>query len=302
MKQLIDLQLFAETNATMATDLDPAISVDYTSRIATNIDELRQVLGINQLTPMANGTLIKSYKLTKENTPDQVGEGETIGLTKITRKLAWQKEIVLKKYRKVATAEAIQKVGAQKAINDTDAKMTLELQKDIKKDFFASLATGTGKVTGKGLQAALANAWGQVEVRFEDLTIDPIYFVSPLDVADYLGGAQITTQNAFGFQYIEGFLGLGTAIISPRLAKGTAFATAKQNLTGAYIPNGGDVASKFGLTYDETGLIGMTHSTITSNATIETLALSGVQFWPEYVDGVFKVSIEAATTASGTGA
>ena len=98
MEQLINLQLFAaEPDITATADLDPAISVDYTSRIATNIDELRKVLGINQLTPMANGTLIKSYKLTKENTPDQVGEGETIGLTKITRKLAWSKEIVLKK-------------------------------------------------------------------------------------------------------------------------------------------------------------------------------------------------------------
>lgn len=301
MEQLINLQLFAaEPNITATADLDPAISVDYTSRIATNIDELRKVLGINQLTPMANGTLIKSYKLTKESAPDQVGEGETIGLTKITRKLAWSKEIVLKKYRKVATAEAIQKVAAQKAINDTDAKMTLELQKGIKKDFFASLATGTGTVTGTGLQAALAAAWAQLEVHFEDLTVDPVYFISPLDVADYLGGAQVTTQTAFGFQYIEGFLGLGTAFISPGLAKGTAYATAKQNLTGTYIPNGGDVASKFGLTYDETGLIGMTHSTITSNATIETLMLSGVQFWPEYADGVFKVTIKAATTP-GTG-
>ena len=178
MEQLINLQLFAETNITQTADLDPAISVDYTSRIATNIDELRKVLGINQLTPMANGTVIKSYKLTKENTPDQVGEGETIGLTKITRKLAWSKEIELKKYRKVATAEAIQKVGAQKAINDTDAKLILELQKDIKKDFFASLGKGTGTVTSTGLQAALAAAWAQLEVRFEDLTVDPVYFIS----------------------------------------------------------------------------------------------------------------------------
>lgn len=301
MRKPINLQLFAETNITTTKDIDPAISVDYTSRIATNINELRNVLGINQLTPMANGTLIKSYKLTKENTPEQVGEGETIGLTKITRKLAWQKEIALKKYRKVATAEAIQKVGAQKAINDTDAKMTLELQKDIKKDFFTSLGTGTGTVTGTGLQAALANAWAQIEVRFEDMTVDPVYFVSPLDVADYLGGAQVTTQTAFGFQYIEGFLGLGTAFISPALPKGTAYATAKQNLTGAYIPNGGDVASKFGLTYDETGLIGMTHATVTFNATIETLALTGVQFWPEYADGVFKVTIKGAA-AAGAGA
>ncbi|RNM29860.1 hypothetical protein EDX97_09565 [Absicoccus porci] len=300
MNKLIDLQLFAaETNITTTSDLEPAISVDFTSQIAENIDELRKVLGISTLEPMATGTLIKSYKMTKENTPDQVGEGETIGLTKITRKLAWQKEITLKKFRKVATAEAIQKIGKQKAINDTDSKMVSELQKDIKKDFFASLATGTGTAKGTGLQAALANGWGAMEVRFEDLTFDPVFFISPLDVATYLGSAQITTQNAFGFQYIEGFLGLGTAILSPQLAQGTAYGTAKQNLRGAYIPNGGDVASSFGLTFDTTGLIGMTHSPITSNATIETLLMSGVQFWPEYADGVFKITINAASASTG---
>lgn len=296
-KKLWNLQRFAaETGAIVTADLEPAISVDFTTRISDNIDELREVLGINSLIPMANGTLIKAYKMTKENTPDQVGEGETIGLTKITRKLAWQKEITLNKYRKVATAEAIQKVGAQKALNDTDDKLTQELQHDIKKDFFSSLATGTGTTKGEGIQAALAAAWAQLEVRFEDKTVNPVYFVSPLDVADYLGKAQITTQTAFGFQYIEGFLGLGTAFISPNVPKGTAYATARENLNGAYIPAGGDVAANFGLTFDETGLIGMTHSTVTSNATIETLMMSGVQFWPEYVDGVFKVTITAPTS------
>lgn len=294
MKDLFDLQMFAATvNTTATTDLEPAISIDYTSRIAKNIEELREILGIQSMTPMANGSLVKAYKLTKENSPAQVAEGEEIALTKISRKLAWSKEITLNKYRKVATAEAIQKVGSQKAINDTDTKLVSEIQKDIKKEFFTALATGTGAVTGVGLQKALANAWAQLEVRFEDLTVNPVYFVSPLDVADYLGNAQISTQTAFGFQYIEGFMGLGTAFIVPSLAKGTAYATAKENLGGAYIPNGGDVAANFGLTYDESGLVGMTHSAQTSNATIETLAMSGVVFYPEYVDGVFKVTISA---------
>lgn len=285
MKNLFNLQMFA------AADLEPAISIDYTSRLAKNIDDLRNILGIQTMTPMNNGNLVKAYKLTKDTSPEQVGEGETIGLTTISRKLAWSKEIVLKKYRKVASAEAIQKVGAQVAINDTDAKLVSELQKDIKKDFLTALGTGTGTATGTGLQAALADAWAQVEVRFEDITASPVFFVSPLDVAEYLGQAQITTQEAFGFQYLEGFLGLGTAFIIPSLAKGTAYATAKENLGGAYVPNGGDVASNFGLTFDESGLVGMTHSAQTSNATIETLAMTGVVFYPEYVDGVFKVTI-----------
>lgn len=302
MEQLINLQLFAaEDNLTITTDLEPAISVDFTSRIAENIDELRQILSVNELTPMASGTLIKAYKLAKANSPAQVGEGEDIGLTKITRKLAWTKELGLLKFRKATSAEAIQKIGSQKALNDTDAKMVSELEYQVLDDFYTNLATGTGTATGVGLQAALANAWGAMSVYYKKKTVSPIYFVSSLDVADYLGSAQLTTQTAFGLTYIENFLGLGTVVVSPNLAKGTAYATAKENLNGAYIPSGGDVASNFGLTFDTTGLIGMTHSVITRNATVESLLMSGVMFFPEYVDGVFKVTIKAAT-ASGTGA
>ena len=48
-----ELQLFAaETGTTVAADLTPAISVDFTSRIAQNIVELQQLLGITDLIPI----------------------------------------------------------------------------------------------------------------------------------------------------------------------------------------------------------------------------------------------------------
>lgn len=293
MKNKMKLQLFAApTNTTVAADLEPAISVDFTSRIAQNIAELQRVLGISEMLPMPAGTDIKIYKITRKNTPAQVGEGEPIPLTEMERKLVKTITMDLNKYRKNTTAEAIQKVGRNLAVNQTDEKLISEIQKDIKKQFYTALATGTGTATGTNLQATLANLWAKLQTYYEDMDVSPIYFINPQDVADYLGTAQITMQTAFGFTYIENFLGLGTAIVSPQVTAKTPIATAQENLNGAYAPVSGDVGQTFGLTSDETGMIGMTHQMKSENATIDTLIMSDVVFYPEFADGVFKGTIQ----------
>ena len=282
-------------NNTFAADLEPAISVDFVSRINSNIRELQNVLGIADLEPMSAGTTIKMWKMEQVNTPAQVGEGQEIGLTKIKRVLADTKELILKKYRRNTSAEAIQKVGRDMAINKTDEKLISGIQKEIKNDFYRMLATGTGEESAETFQSALSKAWAYLKKFHEDEDASPVYFVSADDVADYLGHAQITTQQAFGVTYIQDFLGLGTVAIVPSFEAGTVIATAKENLHGAYIPaNSGDVARTFGLTSDTTGLVGMTHQPITSNATIDTLVMSGVLFYPEMLDGIVKVAIGAA--------
>ena len=293
MKNKMKLQLFAApTNTTVAADLEPAISVDFTSRIAQNIAELQRVLGISEMLPMPAGTDIKIYKITRKNTPTQVGEGETIPLTEMERKLVKTITMDINKYRKNTTVEAIQKVGRNLAVNQTDEKLISEIQKDIKKQFYTALATGTGTATGTNLQATLANLWAKLQTYYEDMDVLPIYFINPQDVADYLGTAQITMQTAFGFTYIENFLGLGTAIVSPQVTAKAPIATARENLNGAYAPVSGDVGQTFGLTSDETGMIGMTHQMKSENATIDTLIMSDVVFYPEFADGVFKGTIQ----------
>lgn len=298
MKKYFDIQLFAEENMTAKADLEPGISIDFVSRITSNIAELQKVLGITEMEPMAAGTSIKIWKMEQLNTPEQVGEGETIGLTKVKRTLARTIELVLNKYRRNTSAEAIQKVGRDMAINKCDEKLVSGIQKEIKQDFFDVLLEGTGKAAGTGLQATLANAWGVLNVFHEDEGVTPVHFLSPLDVAEYLGNAQITMQTAFGLSYVEDFLGLGTVVVSPRVTKGKTISTAKENLHGAFIPaNSGDVAKSFGLTSDKTGLIGMKHSADDTNATINTLAMSGVVFYPERLDGVIVGTIGADTGA-----
>lgn len=296
MKSKFDLQLFAAaTNTIVAADLDPAISIDCVSRLNSNIAELQQVLGITEMEPMPAGTSIKIYTLEQVNTPDQVGEGEDIPLTEIKRRLARTIELTLKKYRKNTTAEAIQKVGRDMAINKTDEKLLSGIQKGIKADFYSMLGTGTGSASGTTLQSALSAAWGAIKKFYVDEDATPIYFASSDDVADYLGTAQITMQQAFGMSYVEDFLGLGTLVVSPSLTKGKLIATAKENLHGAYVPaNTGDVARTFGLTSDTTGLVGMTHQPISGNATVDTLVFSGVVFYPELLDGVIVSTISPA--------
>lgn len=288
MYKKMNLQLFAEPEGIIkTTDLEPAISVDFTSRLSSNIAELQNLLGIVDLDSMASGTVIKIYKMEQVNTPEQVGEGEKVGLTKFKQTLARTVELKLNKYRKQTTAEAIQRSGRNLAINKTDEKLISGIQKEIKRNFYALLETGTGTAAGTGLQAALSAAWGAVKKFYEDEDATPIFFVSSDDVADYLGKAQVTMQTAFGMSYIQDFLGLGTVVISPTLTKGKLIATAKENLRGAYVSaNSGDLAESFGLTADTTGLIGMTHATVTENASIETLMVSGVIFYPEFLDGV----------------
>lgn len=305
-RNLINLRMFDDDPAPAATypdnqnraaDFAPAISTDFTTRIADNIQTLQTILGITNMTPMAAGTLIKIYKWKSITLAQQVAEGEVIPLTKAERELAKTIELTLGKHRRQTTAEAIQRVGRARAINEADEKLISAVRKDIKTNFFTAISTGTGigdGGTAATLQGALAKIWGKMQRYYEDKDVTPVYFVSSDDVADYLGTANITVQTAFGFSYIENFLGLGLTIVNPNLSKGTVLGTARENLNGAYVPGtGGDLAQSFALTADSTGLVGMTHQANTNNASIDTLLFCSVVFYPEFIDGVFKGTISA---------
>jgi hypothetical protein len=207
-------------------------------------------------------------------------------------------EITLKKWRKGVSAEAIKKSGYQTAVVDTDAKLLSLVQNGVRSDLFGFLngtITGSTAVSEATLQEALAAAWGQLQVKFEDDTAQAVYFVNPLDIADYLGAASITVQTAFGMNYIENFLGLGTVIMSSRITQGTFLATAKENIIMYYLTMNGDVAQAFNLTADELGYIGI-NSGYQNNerAQIESLVMCGIQFLVEYAAGVVKGTITGA--------
>ena len=71
----------------------------------------------------------------------------------------------------------------------------------------------------------------------------------------------------------------------------------QENMRGAYVPMSGDVAQTFALIDDSTGLVGMTHSINSRDASVDTILMSCVKFFPEFEDGVF-----IGTIGNGTGA
>lgn len=284
-------------NTITTTDVAPAISIDLIENLTSNIRSLQEILGVVDMIPVSVGTQLKRYTETVGTLNKQGTEGDIIPLTEVVQEEADPIVVGFDLYRKMTTAQAIQKSGRQRAIYDTDRAVISEIRKAVKGNFFTYLADGTGTASGDTLQAALANAWGEMEVFFADYDVTPIYFLNPKDVAAYLGTAQITMQNAFGFTYVEAFLGLGDAIFSPEVPEGTFYATAKENLRGALVPANGEVGQEFDLTSDETGLVGITHGRVLDRGSIETLLLCGVLFFAENVAGVFKGTIGGEVSA-----
>ena len=282
----------AETNLIKKEDLVRAREIEFVTLFGESIKKLVEALGVTRKIPKQAGYTLKAYKATGTLQPGTVAEGDLIPLSKYQTEAVSYSEIVLKKWRKATSAEAIIEKGYDQAVQMTTDRMLKDVQKGIRTDFFTFLATGTGSATGATFQAALAQAWGQLQVLFEDDSIEAIYFMNPLDVADYLATAQITTQTAFGMTYVENFLGLGTVIFDSKVPQGTIYATAKDNIVLYYVPvNGADLGNAFSFTADQTGLIGIHEEADYKHMTAEDTVMSGVVLFAERLDGIVKSTI-----------
>ena len=277
----------AETNTIMKNDVARVRAIDFVMQFTGSLKKLIEALGVTRKIAVQEGTALKALKVTGTLESGEVAEGELIPLSHYETEEVAIGEAKLNKWRKATTAEAILKGGYEQAVGMTTDKLVKDVQKTVRTDFFNFLATGTGAASGNGLQAALANAWGQLQVLFEDDAVETVYFLNPLDVADYLGNAQVTMQTAFGMNYIENFLGLGTVFMNSSVPQGKLYATAKENVVLYHVNvSSGDIKNAFALTTDETGLVGIREYADEDHARVMDLVMSGVTFFPERLDGI----------------
>lgn len=277
----------AENNTIMKNDVARVRAIDFVMQFTGSLNKLIEALGVTRKIAVQDGTALKALKVTGTLESGEVAEGELIPLSHYETEEVPVGEAKLNKWRKATTAEAILKGGYEQAVGMTTDKLVKDVQKTVRTDFFKFLATGTGVSSGNGLQAALANAWGQLQVLFEDDAVDTVYFLNPLDVADYLGNAQVTMQTAFGMNYIENFLGLGTVFMNSSVPKGKLYATAKENVVLYHVNvSSGDIKNAFALTTDKTGLVGIREYPDEDHARVMDLVMSGVTFFPERLDGI----------------
>lgn len=286
----------AETNVITKSQIAKVRELDFAQLFGENVQNLLKMLGVTRKIPVTAGTALKVLKVTGTLQSGTVAEGDIIPLSQYQTTYQTVAEATIQKWRKATTAEAILKGGYDQAVNDTNKKMLLDIQKGIRSQFVTFLGTGTETASGTNLQKALANAWGKLQVLFEDDAIQGVYFVNPMDVSDYLGNANITVQEAFGMSYIENFLGLGTVIMTGAISAGSFYATAAENIVAYYInvAEANGLGDAFDFTTDaETGMVGIHEDGNYTRMQEETVAICGITLFAERLDGVIVGEIDS---------
>ncbi len=295
-----------DNNVITSADL-VAQSIDFVEQFSDNVNTLLTAMGRVRLHPMANGSVIKTYKTDVTEAANRtVDEGETIPLTKVTRAVDKTYELLLTdKIRKVTSFEAIQRDGFSQAVTYTDSKVLSIAQKNAKKDFFDTLnSKSTTSTKGEGLQMAISTGLGKLTGLFEDVdnvgTV--IAFANPDDVYAYLGGTQITTQNTFGMKYLQNFLNVDVVFLTTAIPAGKVVMTVNNNINFYYVDMRGDAGRTFGMQVDQSGLIGMKHSQVDESLTYQSVATGGWLMLPERTDGIVTATITAPKVPTGTDA
>lgn len=295
----------AKTNLIMTNDIQvTAREIDFVTRFERNWKHLRDILGIMRPIKKQPGAVLKSKYAEGTLQSGKVGEGEEIPYSKFVVKEKNYAEMTIEKYAKAVSIEAIKDHGYENAVQMTDDEFLFQLQTDVTSRFYDYLKTGTLTSTETTFQMALAMAKGRVENKFKQMhrnVTGVVGFVNILDVYEYLGAAEITIQNQFGFQYMKDFMGFNTIFLlsDSEIPRGQVIATPVENIVLYYVdPNESDFA-RAGLVYTvsgETNLIGFHTQGNYHTAVSEAFAVMGLTLFAEYIDAIAVITIDETPT------
>ena len=289
----------AKANLTKVANIDAGIrEIDFVTRFERNWDSLREILGIMRPIKKEPGSQLVAYNATVTLEDGAVGEGEEIPYSLAEIKPVQFADVVLGKYAKAVSIEAVNKYGATTAVQKTDDAFLTELQDKVMTDFYTFLQTGTLAGSYDSFQKAVAMAIGKVKDKFKKMRKNVtkiVVFVNTLDAYEYLGVANLTVQNLFGMTYLENFMGADKLIISSDIPQGKVIATPSENIDLYYVDPSDPAFAQMGLNYTvsgETNLIGFHVNGNYGTAVGETFALMGMTLWAEYLDGIAVITVE----------
>ena len=295
----------AKANLIMSNDIQvTAREIDFVTRFERNWQHLRDILGIMRPIKKQPGAVLKSKYAEGTLQSGKVAEGEEIPYSKFTVKEKTYAEMTIEKYAKAVSIEAIKDHGYENAVQMTDDEFLFQLQTDVTGRFYDYLKTGTLTSTETTFQMALAMAKGRVENKFKQMhrnVTGVVGFANILDVYEYLGAAEITIQNQFGFQYMKDFMGFNTIFLlsDSEIPRGQVIATPVENIVLYYVdPNESDFA-RAGLVYTvsgETNLIGFHTQGNYHTAVSEAFAVMGLTLFAEYIDAIAVITIDETPT------
>lgn len=294
------------TNTTLTSDITINVrEIDFVTRFEQTWDALREIMGIMRPVRKQPGTKLVASKATITLQSGTVAEGDEVPLSKAKVTPVTYEELTFQKYRKRVTAEAVDKYGAEVAVQKTDDAFLNEITGDVLDSFYTFLQTGTLTGTESTFQMAVAMAVTKVADKFKKLHYsygNIIAFVNTLDVGRYLGGADISLQTRNGIQYLKDFLGANTVIVTSEIPEKTVIATPAENIVLYYA----DVSSELtalGLNYtvnsNPSGLIGVHKEPVYGRVSGDTHAILGMKLFAEYLDGISKITVSAASAGVG---
>ena len=273
--------------------------IDFVTSFPRNWEALQEVLGISRPIKKVPGTTLKMKYATgslndKDGEGNPIGEGDFIPRSKYTVAEKPYTELTIEKYSKEVSLEAIVQHGYDAACGLTDEEFMVDLQNRITDRFYTYLKTGT--LTGKGatFQMAVAKAIGSVKNKFKTIhrtATGVAVFVNLMDVYEYIGSAEITTQTAFGLTYLKNFLGADIMFLcgDNEVAPGQIIATPLNNIIAYYADPSDPEIERSGLAYytdGETNMIGIAIKGDFDHATSVTYAVMGFVVYAEYIDAV----------------
>lgn len=276
-------------------DMGEVQAKDFVERFSESITKLTQALSTTRPQAMTQGNTIQMYKFTTDMaSTTNVGEGEDIPLSGVKRTKDRSFTVGFEKARKAVSIEEVQRVGYDMAVLQSDKRILREIQKNVRKSFFDFLATAPTDLGALGgLQNAIAQSIGKLQVLFDDDAVDTIVFINPMDAAKYLGAADITNGASvgFGLTLLNNFMGGVTLIMNSSVSEGTFYATVKDNINLMYLDTNGESRKLFenkSITTDETGLIALVRDDNTTNLTNQSTLYWGIKIFPEVANGVIK--------------
>lgn len=299
----------AKENLIKSTDISVTVrEIDFVTRFERTWEHLREIMGIMRPIKKQPGTVLKSKYAEGTLEDGHIGEGENIPYSKFTVKEKEYEEMTIEKYSKAVSIEAIKDHGYENAVQMTDNEFLFQLQTNVTDRFYTYLKTGTLTSNEKTFQMALAMAKGRAENKFKQMhrsATGTVGFVNILDVYEYLGDANITIQNQFGFQYLKDYLGFNTIFLlaDTEIPRGMVVATPVENIVMYYVdPNESDFA-KAGLVYTvsgETNLIGFHTQGNYNTAVSEAFAIMGLTLFAEYIDAIAVIRFGSDTNTLET--
>lgn len=300
----IGLQVFAAPdNMTGQTQIQVrAREIDFVTSFGKNLQALLDVMGITRMIRKENGSVLKTKKVSGTLQSGEVAEGDEIPLSQYTVEETPFDTIRIEKYRKGVSIEAIAEKGYDAAVQSTDDEFKSDLINKVSDRFYAQLKAGSLVGHETTWQMAVAMAIGKVIDKFQKMkrtATGVALWVNTLDVYKYIGAANITLQTAFGFKYIQDFMGANVVFISSEIPENVVVATPLNNIVAYYVDPGDSEFVRAGLQYTtdtETGFIGFHAQGTYERAISDMFAIMGLRLFCEYQDAIAYIAVGSSDT------